>query len=313
MAAGDDRGHGGNTGYDDQVDAYYSWDSNVPNHTKLAEGDPVAVWDKRQLLGLSVIETIDRTPGVKLLSRCPQCRTTRISVRRSAAPLHRCMKCHHEFDVALSETVEVVNYVARFDAAWTWLEGVLSGPELRAVTVNPKEFNAMRRLDWAALQHALLDRGVSRAVQRVGARADLNYPSGVDLTLDMPQGFTRALVRVRRGQSQFRERTLARQGSLCAFTGGAPARVLEAGHLYSYARLGEHHEHGGLMLRRDIHRLFDDGLLAVEPDRLRVDVSPELGDFPQYASLHDSSLRLRLADEQVDWLGKHWTEHRLAS
>src|SRR5690606_41932078 len=104
---------------------------------------------------------------------------------------------------------------------------------------------------------------------------------------EMPQGFTRALVRVRRGQRQFREHLLSAQGEVCAFTGGAPARVLEAGHLYSYAQLGTHFEHGGLMLRRDVHRLFDDGLLAVEPSRLRVDVAHELAVFPQYARLHD--------------------------
>jgi len=127
----------------------------------------------------------------------------------------------------------------------------------------------------------------------------------------MSHGFTTALVRVRRGQRHFREQILAAQGSSCAFTGGAPTRVLEAGHLYSYAELGTHFEHGGLMLRRDIHRLFDDGALAVEPSALRVDVAPELHAFPQYARLHDAPLHLRLRDEQVDWLAKHWGEHRL--
>ncbi|MBU4336423.1 MAG: HNH endonuclease [Actinobacteria bacterium] len=97
---------------------------------------------------------------------------------------------------------------------------------------------------------------------------------------------------------------------MCAFTGDAPPRVLEAGHLYSYARLGTHVEHGGLMLRRDIHRLFDDGLLAVQPSRLRIDVAPALATYPQYARLHDEPLTLRLNDSQVDWLGKHWDEHR---
>jgi hypothetical protein len=88
--------------------------------------------------------------------------------------------------------------------------------------------------------------------------------------------------------------------------------VLEAGHLYSYAQLGTHFEHGGLMLRRDVHRLFDDGLLAVDPVNLRVDVAPGLAEFPQYARLHGEPLTLKLMDEQVDWLGKHWSEHREA-
>jgi len=66
------------------------------------------------------------------------------------------------------------------------------------------------------------------------------------------------------------------------------------------------------MLRRDIHRLFDDGMLAVDPDRLRIDVAPELAAFPQYARLQDEPLTFRPENEQVGWLGKHWDEHRRA-
>lgn len=101
-------------------------------------------------------------------------------------------------------------------------------------------------------------------------------------------------------------------GNVCASTGGAPERVLEAGHLYSYAQLGTHFEHGGLMLRRDIHRLFDDGLLAVEPSKLHIDVSPDLAAYPQYARLHHEPLSSQLRDSQLEWLAKHWTEHRTA-
>lgn len=68
----------------------------------------------------------------------------------------------------------------------------------------------------------------------------------------------------------------------------------------------------GLMLRRDIHRLFDDGALAVEPSRLCVDVSTELETYPQYARLHGNPLTLCLGERQVEWLAKHWQEHRSA-
>ncbi len=303
MAAGDDRGHGGNTGYDDQVDAYYSWDSKVPNHTQLQVGDPVALWDKQRLLGVSVIEAITTEPGTKVLNRCTGCGSTRIAARKTATPRYRCMRCRTEFDVPHAEVVEVTRYQARYDAAWTALDGVLVEHELRALAVNPGDINAMRALDWAAFGAALAARQATRAVDRVTARHDVGWGPG-------PDGFTHALVRVRRGQQRFRERLLSDQGQVCAFTGAAPARVLEAGHLYSYAELGTHHEHGGLMLRRDIHRLFDDGLLAVEPSTLQVDVAPELAHYPQYSRLHDAPLALRLKDVQVEWLAKHWDEHR---
>lgn len=310
MVAGDNRGHGGNDGYDDQLDAYYSWDSNVPNHTKLTVGDPVALWDKEQLLGVSVIEEIEAKPGEKVLRRCPNCATTRISDRKTRQPRFRCMRCHEPFPTPDIEVVDVLNYRARYDAAWTSLEGVLDGSVLRSVSVNPREFNAMRRLNWAALREALLHKDATRAVDRVAARIDLQAPPVGRAALEVSQGFSHAFVRVRRGQQQFRDRLLAAQGSVCAFTGEAPPRVLEAGHLYSYATLGTHFEHGGLMLRRDIHRLFDDGLLAVEPSRLRVDVSPELAAYPQYKQLNERPLTLRLRDEQVEWLSQHWDAHR---
>jgi hypothetical protein len=313
MAAGEKRGHGGNAGYDDQPDAYYSWDSNVPNYKSIRVGDPIALWDKERLLGVSVIEEIKTTSGTKLLHRCPQCKTTRISPRKRAEPRYRCMKCRREFDTPLVDVVDVDLYRARYDAAWTNLESVLDERELRALAVHAGDFNAMRPLDWDALQNALTEKGVGRAVDRVASRADFNWRPVSGPTIALPQGFASALVRVRRGQRQFREQLLAAQGSLCAFTGRAPDRVLEAGHLYSYAQLGTHFKHGGLMLRRDIHRLFDDGMLAVEPSRLRVDVAPELAKYPQYARLHDGPLTLRLRDEQVEWLGKHWIEHRAAA
>lgn len=311
MAAGDNRGHGGNSGYDDQFDTYYSWDSNVPNHKNLRVGDPIALWDKERLLGVSVIEEITTSPGVKLLNRCPECRTTRISERKKAEPRYRCMKCRHEFAEPVPELVEVLQYQARYDAAWTSLDGLFGEHELRSLAVNAGDINAMRPLDWPAFRQALIAKDSGRAVDRITARVDLRWEPAAGVVVEFPQGFSHALVRVRRGQRHFRDHLLEAQGSVCAFTGGAPARVLEAGHLYSYAQLGTHFKHGGLMLRRDIHRLFDDGMLAVEPARLRIDVAPHLAIYPQYARLHDERLTLRLKDEQVEWLGKHWDEHRI--
>lgn len=311
MAAGDNRGHGGNSGYDDQFDAYYSWDSKVPNHKSIRVGDPVALWDKERLLGISVIEEIETSPGRKVLHRCVVCKTTRITERKKAEPRFRCNKCHHEFDFPHVDEVDVIQYKARYDAAWTSLDGILGKKDLQALAVNPGEFNAMRPLDWASFCAELLRRNAVRAVERVVGRApDIYRNPAPGLRIDLPQGFRQTLVRVRRGQRQFREQILANQGSVCAFTGGAPARALEAGHLYSYAQLGTHFNHGGLMLRRDIHRLFDDGLLAVNPSTLRIDVASELSAYPQYARLHDGRMAVQPQPRQVDWLNKHWAEHR---
>lgn len=303
MSVGDSRQHGGNAGYDDQVDVYYTWDSTVPNHAQVKRGDPIVLWDKEQLLGISVIEEIETKLRDKLLFRCPRCGRAGIKERKNRAPRFKCYKCQREFDEPTTQTTRVIEYRSRHDAAWTSLENLLPGSDLRRLCGSPKSQLSMRVLRWDAFQAALVGKGVSaeRAVGRVLQRA----PDFV-----FPQGHTLEFVRVRRGQSQFRDHLLRKQGETCAFTGQAPRRVLEAGHLYSYANLGVHHEHGGLMLRRDVHRLFDDGWIAVDPERLRLDVSVELEAFPQYAALHDRRVITQLRDTQVEWLSKHWAEHR---
>jgi predicted restriction endonuclease len=114
---------------------------------------------------------------------------------------------------------------------------------------------------------------------------------------------------VRIGQPVFRAHLIKKYGSQCAFSGSAPAEVLEACHLYSYAEIGRHDIEGGLLLRRDLHRLFDQGLLAVEADG-KIDVADPLKSYELYAALHGQRLKVTTTGGQRDWLALHWTEWR---
>ena len=306
----------GGSVYDDQLGIEYLYDSKVQNHKRLQVGDPIALWDGERLLGISVIEKIKGTPGTKTMQRCPRCGKTRPNPPSKAKPRFRCSNtnCRSEFDTPHLEKVDVTMYAARYDAAWTALDGLLDEGEIRPFILKSGSFNSIREIEWPAFQQALANKNAHRALDRMLARVpDLSWPTTTEPHIELVHGFTHSIVRVRRGQRKFREHILASQGSNCAFTGAAPPRVLEAGHLYSYAQLGEHHEHGGLMLRRDIHRLFDDGLLSVDPTRLRIDVASELAEYPQYARLHDQLLTTQLRTKQVEWLDSHWREHREGS
>jgi len=311
MAAGEDRQHGGNEGYDDLADVYYTWDSTVNNYGNIRAGDAIAVWDKQRLLGVSVIEEIRNETREKPIYRCPNsaCGRSSIKERKTRSPKYRCQQCGHEFDEPIVEVIRVTQYQSRHDAAWTPLEDLLAAEELRKLCESPKSQLSMRPLNWSAFSDAVAQRGGGSAVERVLGRAlgRDDEAEGVPL---VTQGHTQAVVRVRRGQRAFRRMLLDRYHEICALTGEAPDRVLEAGHLYSYAKLGEHHEHGGLLLRRDVHRLFDDGGLAIDPTALTIDVAPELSAYPQYASLHGQHLHVKVKDPQVEWLEKHWHEHR---
>ncbi|MGY4740878.1 HNH endonuclease [Streptomyces sp. ATMOS53] len=80
---------------------------------------------------------------------------------------------------------------------------------------------------------------------------------------------------VRRGQDAFRRALVRRYGMICAVTGPAPAEVLQAAHLRAFAITEQHREEEGILLRSDIHHLFDSGLLAIRPDDFIVQVAEQ--------------------------------------
>ena len=61
----------------------------------------------------------------------------------------------------------------------------------------------------------------------------------------------------------------------CAVTWERSLPALEAAHIRAHAAEGPNRTRNGLLLRADIHRLFDDGHVTVDPD-LRFVVSPKL-------------------------------------
>ena len=127
---------------------------------------------------------------------------------------------------------------------------------------------------------------------------------------ELPGGRSIRTVRARVGQRRFRDLLLRRFGAACAITGPHPVEVLEAAHLYSFADTEFHDPFGGLLLRRDVHRLFDSGLICVDPRTLTVDVDPTIRPYPTYQSLHGSPMLADLPSATVDWLELHWREHR---
>lgn len=164
LAVGADRQHGGNDGYDDAEAAYYSWDSTVGNHGRLAVGDVIVLWDKRTLLGASVIDRIVHGTEVKPRYSCPSCGKASLKKRKTKFPLWKCFKCGDTFDDAKVDHDEVVTYRSHHAVSWTDLSDCLSGAELRAVCRDPRSQLSLRQLRWPEF---------CRAVERGGKGAEL--------------------------------------------------------------------------------------------------------------------------------------------
>ena len=177
------------------------------------------------------------------------------------------------------------------------LAGLLDEPTLRGFTGYSQ--NSIRRIEW--------DQFVSAIEATAGPTA--LAPLTIAQSQIIGGGHTVRQVSVRIGQPAFRAELMNKHGSNCAFSGAAPAEALEACHLYSYAEIGRHDVEGGLLLRRDLHRLFDQGLLAVGADGT-IDVAKSLAQYELYASLHGRPLTVGTTSRQRDWLALHWSEWR---
>lgn len=118
------------------------------------------------------------------------------------------------------------------------------------------------------------------------------------------------LVRPRLGQGAFRVAVTDAYQRACAVTREHSLPVLEAAHIVPFAQGGPHEVRNGLLLRSDLHRLFDLGYVTVTPE-LRLEVSGRLrGEFENgrtYYPMHGSDVsvpgdpRLRPDPDLLRW------------
>lgn len=101
----------------------------------------------------------------------------------------------------------------------------------------------------------------------------------------------------RAGQARFREQLLEAYGNRCAITGCDVALALEAAHILPYK--GEHTNdvRNGLLLRADIHTLFDLGRISINPENYCVILASDIRKT-SYSQLHGKPIVLPKDDRQ---------------
>lgn len=108
--------------------------------------------------------------------------------------------------------------------------------------------------------------------------------------VDERQRVLAAIVR-RRGQPSFRKALLDAYGGRCSMTGCNVVDALEAAHIRPYSGRSSNVVCNGLLLRADIHTLFDIYLISVHPTTLRICLSPALQGSP-YSEISDKPLAI---------------------
>lgn len=107
------------------------------------------------------------------------------------------------------------------------------------------------------------------------------------------------LVQPRLGQGLFRIAVMDAYSRACAVTNEHSLPALEASHIRPYGQDGPHEVRNGVLLRADLHRLFDQGYVTITPDH-RLEVSPRLREDYQnghsYYPLHGRALTIPSSD-----------------
>jgi predicted restriction endonuclease len=110
---------------------------------------------------------------------------------------------------------------------------------------------------------------------------------------DLRDGLSRVMrsLVLRRGRSPFRSQLLEAYGGRCAISDWCVEEVLEAAYILPFCGECTNHVNNGLLLRSDVHALFDLDLLGIDPDTLTVIVNARLADTP-YMEFHGQKVRL---------------------
>ncbi|MFC8922000.1 HNH endonuclease [Cellulosimicrobium sp. NPDC057127] len=285
--------------YGDRFGERYEYDSNVINSSRLSEGDVLVIRDAQLIFGFGVVDRIDHTEGEKEILRCPNCRKSAVVRRARLLPEFRCSKCKAEFHAPDLGIESVTKFVARYSNGWLPLPSPAPVRLLADVYAGADQQNAIRELEPRAVEDL------------VGRLAGIDGRLLLQATREVSAiegGFLKALAKARRGQAEFRRELLKRYGAVCAVTGPQPEQVLDAAHLYAYASSPHHDLQGGLLLRADVHRLFDRLVLTIDPRTWRARVDPALTDrFTLLQELSGRDLVLGTASRpRIDLIHGHF-------
>lgn len=100
-----------------------------------------------------------------------------------------------------------------------------------------------------------------------------------------------ATVVRRQGQPAFREKLTVAYSGACAITGCDVIEALEAAHIHPYRGPETNSVNNGILLRSDIHTLFDIGLIRINPEKLTIHISQKIMSSI-YGKFHGRQLNL---------------------
>jgi putative restriction endonuclease len=171
---------------------------------------------------------------------------------------------------------------------WPKEQWIPSPPDFKLNTVQGKGYDAegdSGRQLWAEVEQRL----------RLLPAAQLHNDAATVAAI-ASHGFGKPQILLPRlGQGSFRIVVTDAYEKRCALTGERTLPVLDAAHIKPYSVLQRHEVSNGILMRSDLHRLFDDGYITIDPADRKIVVSTrireEFQNGKEYYRLHGQSIR----------------------
>lgn len=278
--------------YEDKLNSVYNYDSKVANFKQIKPGDNIILIDKEKILGFANIEKIAESSGKKTIRKCPSCGSSTIDPRKNTLPKFRCNK-GHTFAKPIEKIVDVKQFSAYYSSSFQ--KAVKSKVLLNDLRPYYKKgYNqnmSMQLLDSEALnifsEAEPLRKRNSKTLSAYDAADELSENEYEKKDQDeRPIVFRQ--IKERRGQQKFRFALFDRYGYACMISGCKITDILEAAHINPYRGINDNHVSNGLILRADIHTLFDLNLIGIEPDTLTIHCHSKI--ITEYQNLNGRTL-----------------------
>ncbi len=227
-----------------------------------------------------------------------------IKERQTRVPRYRCNQ-GHEFDQPRIDVTDVVKYAAHYSNTFVESADAVPVAQLKSAARRPSDQLSIEEIDVAVLESSLVStypktRSVlAQFFQTIGlGPSDAAEQEQTEFTGSLSDSRAMVLraIKARRGQKQFRDELIAKYNGTCVFTGCKILAVLEAAHVWPYRGDVDNNAANGLLLRADIHTLFDLDLIAIQPAALTISIAPTLESAIEYSHLHGAQLTLGGAD-----------------
>jgi putative restriction endonuclease len=275
--------------------AGYHFGDQTPHHRHVAANDIFFIRSQTQLLAVARVQRVEAGAAEKPVHRCPICGTGQLGFRSTRTNSYRCLY-GHEFSQPAASVRDGTEYKASFGVDYLDVAARIEAAEMRPFELTNSRQLSLRPCDLEGLTKYILRRDRNAAATLKGwfaARplvlndddADTADPADV-----LDEREHRHLgIRLRRGRKVFRDELIRRYGARCMVSGCTVTALLEAAYIQPDAVPKFNNPTNGLLLRADLHTLFDLNLMGIDPVRLSAAMHPSLMNS-EYAAFHGAAL-----------------------